>query len=199
MALTEKEKATIGFYDREAKSWDAQHPVRLYWGEMETFFKNLPNNSRVLEIGCGTARDAQDYLLRNYRYVGTDISESFINEGSKLNPGKDFVLQSAYEMSFASDCFAGFWVAATLLHIPKDRINEVLNSICRVVQNEGVGFISLKQGVGEKEDEEGRWFSYYSQNEFTEILMNNNFSVVEPSVQTSGKTTWLKYIVRVQK
>lgn len=197
--LTSKERKTKEYYDRTAGEWASEHLTHKFWGSMDKFYELLPSG-KVIEIGCGGGRDAKDYLIGKYDYVGTDVSEGLLAEARKRNPKSKFLNQSVYNLDFPENTFDGFWAAAVLLHIPKRRIDEALGKIHEVVKNKEVGFISLKQGEGEREDEKGRWFAYYSKEEFDKILSDDGFEIVGFNLQPmTEKTIWLIYLVRVKK
>ena len=64
----------------------------------------------------------------------------------------------------------------------------------------GIGFISIKQGEGEREDETGRLFSYHSQEGFEDLLTKNGFEIIEKDIQPMSESTiWLIYLVKVKK
>jgi hypothetical protein len=63
-----------------------------------------------------------------------------------------------------------------------------------VVKRDGVGFISIKQGEGEKEDTKtGRWFTYYNQDEFAKVLAKNGFYVSSVGIRQGEIDTWLTF------
>ncbi len=87
-----------------------------------------------------------------------------------------------------------------MLHIPKNKVDEALKSIRRVVKQGGVGFVSMKQGEGEREDTTtGRWFSYYSQDEFAGVLERNAFQVRSAEIRQGEKDTWLVFYTVTSK
>ena len=196
--LTTSESKTVDYYDQTANSWTESHSTPKFWGPVEKFYQ-LVTAGRVLEIGCGGGRDAQDYLIDRFDYTGVDMSEGLLAEARKRNPDGKFFKESVYELDFPDDSFDGFWAAAVLLHMPKDRIGKALTRIHSVVKSGGGGFVSVKQGEGEREDETGRWFAYYSQDEFCKVLSGNGFEVVESDVLKTSNTTWLVYAVRCEK
>lgn len=208
MKLTPEEELTLKSYDKISSDWVAKHKTPHFWfQEMLRFNKYLPRG-RVLEIGAGGGRDAKELIAMGYRYVGTDISSNLLAEARVENPGVEFYNQSVYDLDYPENYFDGFWTSATLLHIPKSRIAEALGKIHYVVKAKGIGFISIKQGKGEKiETEEAhllgrvdRFFAYYSQEEFAEVLKKNEFDILEMDVRSvSEKTIWLIYFVAVLK
>ncbi|OGD08295.1 hypothetical protein A2397_03635 [Candidatus Amesbacteria bacterium RIFOXYB1_FULL_44_23] len=197
---TERELKTVGFYDKSAEAWTSMHggnEGNSYWqDEMARFHELLPTG-KVLEIGSGAGKDAAALIALGYDYVGTDASKGLIEVAQKRNPGAKFVNVAVEDLNFGEEKFDGFWTAATLLHIPKDEIDEALGSIKSQLKPGLAGFISMKAGAGEREDKEtSRWFAYYSQEEFREILERNGFVVAEENTRKGEKDWWICYWVK---
>ncbi|MBI2103483.1 class I SAM-dependent methyltransferase [Candidatus Woesebacteria bacterium] len=208
LKLTPEEQITVRSYDRSAAEWASKHSAGRFWGyEMDRFNVLIPPGSQILEIGSGGGRDAKELVEMGYKYVGVDVSEGLLNEARRLNPGVTFLRRAVYDLGFHANQFDGFWTSATLLHIPKKRLDAALSEIFRVVKPSGIGFISIKKGKGEKiEDNDPemakkpRLFSYYSDEEFQTILKRNGFEVLHATQKPmSERTTWLIYFVRVKK
>lgn len=197
---TDKERKTIDYYDRETEKWISAHGGNqgdTYWrSEMERFHGFLPAG-RVLEIGSGAGKDAAALIAMGYDYTGTDASEGLLMVAQKRNPKATLRHVSVYDLNFPANSFDGFWTAATLLHIPKNRIDEALQRIKSQIKLGGIGFISVKAGAGEREDPDtGRWFAYYSQKGFHDVLERNNFNVIEELTRKGEKNWWLCYWVK---
>lgn len=196
---------TIKYYDDNAYSWASTHKGfedESFWKkEMNEFHKLLPQG-KVIEIGSGSGKDAVNLIKLGYTYTGTDASVGLLELAKKRNPHVVFNEVPAQDLKkeFSQSEFDGFWTAETLLHIPKNEIGMVLDNIHYIVRNQGIGFISIKQGIDEKEDETGRLFTYYSQHEFASLLTQHKFVVLSQEIQpVSENTTWLKYLVKVEK
>lgn len=201
--MEDKKARTIGYYDVHANEWTNKHhgdEQESYWKtEMDVFHKLLPSG-KILEIGSGSGKDASALLRLGYDYVGTDASKGLLEIAKKRNPVAVFRNVAVQDLDFEENEFDGFWTAATLLHIPKDEIDDVLKNIARVVRIDGVGFISVKAGAGEREDTEtGRWFSYYSSEGFKDILERNKLKVLESRTKRGEKDFWLVFFVKVEK
>lgn len=203
MALEDKQLKTISYYDNHADKWAKEHggyEEKSFWEEEIQKFKELLPSGKVLEIGSGTGKDASALIKMGYQYIGTDASKELLEIAQERNPGARFVHRSVENLDFPENNFDGFWIAATLLHIPKEKIDGVLRVIHKQIKSGGVGFISVKQGKGEKEDEEtGRWFAYYSEDEFRKLFESNNYKVIESRIKPTEKNTWLIFFVKVQK
>ncbi len=156
--LSPEEQITIENYDKFATTWAGERNTKNFWAqELQRFHELLPKGT-ILEIGSGHGRDAADLLELGYDYVGTDLSEGLLNIIRNRFPDQKFYQQSVYKLDFPQGPkFDGFWAAAILLHIPKSRMDEALQSIRRVVNSGAIGFISLKDGQGEgvQDDEVG--------------------------------------------
>jgi SAM-dependent methyltransferase len=199
--LTAVEQQTVEYYNQQGKEWSNQHQTTNFFEqEIKNFSQFLPNG-KILEIGAGAGNEAQILCQMGYDYVGTDISTGLLDLAKKANPGTPFFEASVYDLAFAPNTFDGFWAAAVLLHVPKARIDEAFDSLKTVLKSGAYGFISLKAGESEGVDNvTNRFFSYYTSDEFTEILKKHNFSVEKCYEKIAAKRiksqTWLNFFVR---
>lgn len=199
MDMSDAEKRTKDFYDEHAKEWGSRHMEPFWTDEMREFQGLLPTG-KVVEIGVGSGRDAAALIKVGYGYVGTDASREMLAVAASRNPGAVFINNPVERLRFPRDYFDGFWASAVLLHIPKGRVARALLSIRRVVRPGGIGFIAMKEGSGEKVDQEtGRFYAFYSQVEFAEILRRCGFEVVKEGLRAAGETMWLVYYVKKGK
>lgn len=205
MKLTQNEQITLDTYNDNAWHWVKIHPQEgVYRDEMLSFKKLLPIG-KILEIGSGSGRDASELIALGYDYVGTDISKSLLEIAKNKNPNKEFLLHSVYDLDFSdSSKFDGFWASAVLLHIPKAKIDLALRKIRDSVKSNGIGFISLKEGSGEKLESrinssynDKRFFAYYSKQEFSEVLVRNKLKIIDSKSVKKESTSWLYFFVKV--
>lgn len=188
---------TVDYYDKKAKSWQNSHSgITSRDKEILTFESFLPRG-KVLEIGSGIGDDARNLINHGYDYVGIDASEELLKVAQSKNPEGKFIRMNFYELNFDDNSFDGFWSAATLLHVRKEKIEQVLAKINKLLKTDGVGFISMMEGSGEKEDPNtGRWFSYYSKKEFIEILNKTGFEIVQINKSKDEKYSFLQFYVK---
>lgn len=198
--FTAEEAATIDYYNEHGAEWATSHDVVRYWGAAFGEFQHLLPTGKILEIGAGAGRDAQTLGEMGCDYTGTDISTGMFALAQERNPGIKLSQQSVYELAFADKTFDGFWAAAVLLHLPKARLGEALGEIQRVCKNNAIGFIAVKDGMGEEVIGDGRLFSYYQYGEMNPILHQSGFAVLDSVYWPKGKkTTWRMFFVQAIK
>jgi ubiquinone/menaquinone biosynthesis C-methylase UbiE len=203
--LTAHEQQTVDYYNQHGKTWVEQHfpadKISFYQKEIE-LFKQLAPSGSLLEIGSGGGVEAHELLKETtYNYVGIDISPTLLATAQQRNPSAKFMEASVYNLPFTAGSFDAFWAAAVFLHVPKNRMDEAFVSLTTVLKPGACGFISLKAGEGEHvENETNRFFSYFTTQEFTQILSKYNFVVTQTyqKVRMSLKNTpqpWLIFFI----
>lgn len=199
---------TLKTYNKIASDFSKRH-FKPFWIKEFDFFKKIIPGKKVVDIGCGAGRDAAVFVKNKFNYLGIDGSSGMIRIASERVKRGKFQVMDYYHLTLPKKSFDGFWSAASLLHIPKNGINKVLKSLKLLLRDDGIGFISVKEkteidhGIIKDKRYEGlgRYFSFYSKNEFSNILEKAGFKIdkvmehLEP--ETDGlKTNWLCYFVR---
>lgn len=138
---------------------------------------------RVLDVGCGPGRDAAHLQEHGLQVVGIDASTGMIEEARKrVPPPAEFIQMDMRKLDFPDDSFDGVWCNASLLHIPRDEVQQVLSEIHRVLHY-GPLFLAVKEGegdaiVGEAEGEP-RFFTYFTIHEIQLLVEHAGFDVHE--------------------
>jgi ubiquinone/menaquinone biosynthesis C-methylase UbiE len=199
-------KTTIETYDKIASGYSMGHFAH-FWIEELDFYKSIISGKKVIDLGCGAGRDAAIFVENGFDYTGIDASEGMLKVArERVSKGK-FQQMDFDKTTFRDGEFDGFWAAASFLHIPKKDVIGVLQEAKRITKNGGVGFISIreKNGIDEgmiDENKHGgisRYFSFYTQDEFKNLIEKNGFSVIKMSTHTEDderKTNWLCYFVK---
>lgn len=204
MSLTERELQTKENYDVNAEVWLERSGGRnrpSFWREeMGHLFWLLKLNSKILEIGCGTATDGKYLKDLGMNPVSVDYSSSMLGIAKELNPQAKLLQMDAYDMGFPNNSFDGFWATASLLHL--ENTQNALKEIVRVTKDRGVGFISVKEGEDAPgiDPKTGYFFKYFTDNEFKTYLLNSGFEIIKAGIKTgTPRHEWLTYIVKVNK
>jgi SAM-dependent methyltransferase len=103
------------------------------------------------------------------------------------------------QMTFNEE-FDGIWASASVLHVPHAEISDVLNRFARALNPQGILYVSLKEGQSEQIAEDGRFFSYFTLNEFSDSLTRSGlFKLLKAwkriGLDSSGTMrTWLNFL-----
>jgi len=165
--------------------------------QLDEFIKLLPKRAKVLDLGCGSGRDA-DYLTKaDLDVIGVDLSEKLIYEAKKRHTFIDFRVMNIEELVFLENNFDGVWSKLAILHVDREILPIVLKSVYTVLKPNGLLMIETKSGSGEGVEqlnfskEEERYFVYYQLNELIEIFEKAGFADVtgyEYSVDNKHET-----------
>lgn len=200
--------ATTKAYDRIAPRYSRVH-FKHFWVKEFDFFKRAVPGRKVIDIGCGAGRDATVFVKHGFDYLGTDGSKGMLKVARRRVRRGKFRYMDFYKLRLPAHSFDGFWAAASLLHVPKNKIVQVLKGIQRITKLQGIGFISVKEkgSIGEaflpypRNPGSYRYWSFYTKTEFAYILRKSGFRVIkfmkhlEPEADGS-KTTWLCFFVK---
>ena len=137
-------KQTLAFYDRNTDAFVAgSRDVDLR--EIQTrFLACLSPHALILDFGCGSGRDTKAFLETGYRVEAVDGSEKICAAASEYTgiPVRKMLLQELAER----ERYDGIWASASLLHLTKGELPEVLGRIERAMKPGGVMYASFKYG-----------------------------------------------------
>lgn len=165
----------------------------------EPFLSQLPPGGYILDAGCGSGRDGTAFASRGYRVTAIDASPAMVQAARER--GLDARLVVFQEME-CDACFDGIWACASLLHVPHAEMADVLRRFSRTLKPNGVLYASLKEGKIERIAEDGRFFSYFSLDEFVALLAQDNlFNILQAwrseDPNSSGRlSSWLNVLAR---
>jgi SAM-dependent methyltransferase len=147
----------------------------------ERFLTHLPTRATIVDIGCGPGRDAQPLTNAGCSVVALDLSLPMVAEARKRFQGSLLVADMRV-LPFQAASFDGAWVCASLLHLPKREVPTTLRLIRATLKSEGILFVGVKEGTGEKfrsRDGHKRFFSFYSEDEICTLMNQAGFGILE--------------------
>lgn len=159
---------TYLFYKHNVDSYISETVDIALTDSLQSFIECLPSNANILDIGCGSGRDALVLKQQGFSVVATDAVSEMADAASKTL-SQEILVRSCFNLEFESE-FDGVWASASLLHCPKSEIQSAFYNLAKVLKPNGFAYVSLKQGEGEGFDQLGRYFSYYSEQEISELL-----------------------------
>jgi SAM-dependent methyltransferase len=167
--------STLRFYDLHAMDYfkktvqiDVSH---LY----PRFLARVKPEGRILDVGCGSGRDARAFVDRHFKVVGIDASAAMVHLAREYSGAECSVLRME-DVAF-EHIFDGIWACASLLHLPKPVLNPVLRRLRRALVPTGTLYASVLLGEGEALAADGRYYTYFQLDEFSMIVEDAGFRI----------------------
>lgn len=157
--------ATLAFYADEAPVYAASGPDGTS-RHLAAFLDLLAPGARILELGCGGGRDAAAMLARGFDVDPTDGTAK-LAAAAEARIGRP-VRTMRFDALSAAGEYDAVWAHASLLHVPRPGLPDVLGRIHRALRPHGLHFGSYKAGGVEGRDGFGRYFNYPSTAELLE-------------------------------
>ncbi len=127
-------------WDKIAKEWNR---LRQKPTEFAISLANEWQQGKILDIGCGNARNLKPFLEKGFECYGIDSSKELIKIAKERIKEAKLTQASATNLPFPNESFDYIICLAVLHHLkPKDH-EKVLNEIKRVLKPEGIAAIAV--------------------------------------------------------
>lgn len=197
---------TIDTYNKTASAYHNTVKNFNLLPELNEFMHLLDPNSKILDLGCGPGHHSKLFKHKGFEVVGVDLSIEMIKIARREVKGVDFKVMDILNLDFEEMTFDAVWASASLLHVPKENMNSVLQNIHSILKNNGYLYLSLKEGEGENTIQDSRYdglvkfYSYYNVNEIESFLLNSRFEILNLKVVSKREfydtNSWLHIFCR---
>ena len=194
-----KADVTIEYYNQNAARF-LEDTAGVEFTEIQNAFLSLlPEGAMILDFGCGSGRDALEFLKRGYQVEATDGSEEMRRAAAELTGLA--VRQMLFQELDEKEKYDGIWACSSILHLPKSELGDVLERMTAALKINGVIYTSFKYGTFEGE-RNGRYFTDFKEETFTEFIKGMTGVTVEKMWITDdvrpgrGEEKWLNMILR---
>lgn len=157
--VTTASNDTMTFYRDNAESYaarDRKPPA----DRLGAFIARLAPGAAVLDLGCGGGHDSL-HLIE----VGLDVTpcdgSAELAHAAEQRIGRKVEVVTFQEIEW-DQRFDGIWAEASLLHVPRTELPDVLVRVLRALRPGGLIQASFKAGEREGHDRFGRYFNYPS-------------------------------------
>lgn len=155
-------------------------------------------NPRILEIGCGNGRDAEEIMRHTTDYSAFDISEGMIRIARESVPQAHLSVADVETYNFERGIDVVF-AFASLLHTPREELQKILQRVYSALNPGGVFFISVKCGEYQevlKSDEFGeRYFYLYTPVDIIQIA-GNQYKVLGQKITELRGQYWTEVLLQ---
>lgn len=190
---------TLDYYNSNAKDFVSGTVDVAFTDIQDIFLEYIPDGGKVLDFGCGSGRDTKYFLSKGYDVEATDGSEELCKIASEYTGVK--VKQMLFEELDEVEKYDGVWACASLLHVEKKLLPEIMKKIVSATTMGGTVYMSFKYGDFEGV-RNGRFFTYLTEESFREILKAVPELVIEKlwisaDVRAErGEERWLNTVLR---
>lgn len=198
---------TLEYYEKNAIELSAKYEsARLehLYDEIKSFFRPA---AKLIEVGCGSGRDASRLLRKGFDIYGIDGAEQLLQQAFKLHPELQtrlFHLRLPTDLPFADESFDGFISVACLMHFSNQQIIEILLNLKRVLKPWGTGFVSVPSCRSDVDqqgfDEHGRVFNVQSMENWINLFAAAGYTAKPGKEEADGSgregINWQSYLLQ---
>lgn len=187
----------MNYYDENAQEFFDGTVDADMSSHHKEFLRYLPENTHILDAGCGSGRDTRMFKELGYEVTAIDGSMEMCRLASEYADANVKHMQFQ-EIEFENE-FDGIWACASLLHVPSEELDSVLNRLNNSLKDNGIFYASFKCGDFEGE-RNGRYFNDLTETSAIELFEKNNFKVMKTWLTDDSRPErdekWVNILVR---
>ena len=171
------DKETLAVYAEKAADYRDKFATLPTSSHLQAFMDALPENARVLDLGCGAGNASAAMRDFGLRVDAMDASTEMAKI-ARDTFGIDVIIQEFASLD-ATAVYDGVYANFSLLHAPKSEMPGHLRRLRKALKPGGRLHVGLKTGTGEKRDALGRFYAFYGDAELTNLLTDAGFTVAD--------------------
>lgn len=148
---------SIDYYDRNSAVFFAGSVHADMSADRARFLSHIQPGSAILDAGCGSGRDTLAFKNDGYAVTAFDGSAAMARLATEHTGLPVQHLQ--FDQIVCREAFDGIWTCASLLHVPRNILPDVMLRLARALKSPGAWYMSFKHGDTERETGHGRRFT----------------------------------------
>lgn len=194
-------KSTLDYYNSKAKDFVSDTVDIVFTEIQDIFLECVPVGGKILDFGCGSGRDTKYFLSKGYNVDAIDGSEKLCKIASEYTGVQ--VKQMLFEELDVVEEYDGIWACASILHVEKKQLTDIMKKIAIATKTDGVVYASFKYGEFEGV-RNGRFFTYLTEESLGKLLEAVPELVIEKLWTSAdvraerGEERWLNIVLRKQ-
>ena len=190
------------YYESNAERYAAETFSADMSEQYQRFLPLLKNGAKILDVGSGSGRDACYFQKQGYQVTALEPSQNLCREIRKVFSGE--IVCSNIQNYRPAEGYDGIWACASLIHLQEGEVLQFFFKIDRYLNDNGIVYISGKNGIHTGEAEDGRYFLEFSEQLIEKILTVNEQLELEQlwyNKDVSGRKgfLWINVILRMMK
>lgn len=186
------ETSTINYYEQNSSNLSSRYESADVFEIHKLLLQTFDKNSELLEIGCGSGRDASFMSKNDFNITAIDGSINMIKEAKNIHPE---LFKKLFHKTLPNDLefdkkFDGIYSIATLMHLSKNDLKITMSKIYNLLNQNGKFLMSVslfrddinKNGF----DDKGRFFLVLNFDEWVNLLENIGFKILKTKTNADG-------------
>lgn len=148
---------------------------------LDLFLKTVPPNRSILDLGCGSAKTYDRYILsQGYHLIGVDFSEAQISKAKQNCPNGTFYCDNILTFPI-TPAYGGITLFYSLFHIHREQHSTLFQKLYANTASDCSILLNIRKEdcseIKEKKDfcNYPMYWSHYSQEVFIEIIKEIGF------------------------
>lgn len=190
------------YYESNAEHYAAETFSADMSEQYQRFLPLLKKGAKILDVGSGSGRDACYFQKHGYQVTALEPSKNLCKEIRKVFSGE--IICSDIQNYRPKERYDGIWACASLIHLQEEEILRFFEKIDLYLNDNGVVYVSGKNGIPTGEVEDGRFFLEFTEQLVEKILTVNKQLKLEQLWYTedvSGRRgfRWMNVVLRMMK
>jgi len=174
-------KEIIKVYDEIAENYHSKFTKENRF--LLKFAGYLQKNTKVLDVGCGAGTDTKFLIDIGLKVTSIDGSDGMLKVARKVVHNHKFYRKDIGKLNFRNNSFDGIVAAFSLQYLKKESVEKMLRKFHNFLGKNGVIYIALQEGSGEKNVQQftgyGPLFmNFYTFHEIMSLLKSSGFEIL---------------------
>lgn len=201
--------STLDYYDQNALKvahrYESADVTQLH----HFLLSGLKPGGRLLELGCGSGRDAAFMVSRGFKLLATDGSASMIEQAKQCHPELE---KHLFHLTLPdgllnrvvpkSTIFDGIFAVAVLMHLSVQEIERTISAVNSLLAPKGRFVFCVPARRDEimthEIDSKGRRFTHLPSDGWTDLCLKHNLQIVRTMISEDGLErdgiVWMNYL-----
>lgn len=113
---------------------------------LKELLERLPDNSTILDVGCGSGDPVTILLAQRSTVIGIDFSNVQIRTAKQRVPQADFVCGDIASLPVREKSLDAICSYYAIIHVPREEHDRILHSLWSILKPKGLALVCLGAG-----------------------------------------------------